>query len=135
MHARELAELAALVAIHTPILIEGGGTIEPDCNQQYWSASKCRLDRWGRVLRNLQTAAGEVQLPATLAWPRVRPVLEEILASELLTRLWTAMSVAYDATHGPDELSPVARNVFASHFEARTRLLGLMADGRVITLP
>ena len=45
------------------------------------------------------------------------------------------MSVAYDALNGADELAPVARNVFTSHLDARGRLLGLIADGRVITLP
>jgi hypothetical protein len=135
MHCRELAELAALVAVHAPVLIEGRGGIPLECNQEYWIASKCRLDRWGRLLRKLQTATVELQPPATLAWPRVRPVLEEILASELLTRMWTAIAVAYDALSGSDELAPVARNIFASHLAARARLLALIADGRIIALP
>jgi hypothetical protein len=135
MHARELAELAALIAVHAPMLIEGRGGIPAACNQEYWVASKCRLDRWGRVLRKLQAATVELQTPATLAWPRVRPVLEEILASDLLTRMWTAVAVAYDMISGSDELAPVAQNVFASHLDARARLLTLIADGRVIALP
>ncbi|HEY2413085.1 MAG TPA: hypothetical protein VGI40_12625 [Pirellulaceae bacterium] len=135
MHARELAELAALVAVHAPVLIEGRSGIPPECNQEYWVASKCRLDRWGRLLRNLQAATVEVRLPPTLAWPRVRPVLEEIFASELLTRMWTAIAVAYDALSGGDELAPIARNVFTSHLSIRARLLALIADGRVIALP
>jgi hypothetical protein len=135
MHCRELAELAALIAVHAPILIEGRNGIPLECNQEYWVASKCRLDRWGRLLRKLKAAAVEIQPSATLAWPRVRPVLEEILVSELLTRMWTAIAVAYDALSGSDELAPVARNVFTSHLDARAKLLMLIADGRVIALP
>ena len=135
MHTRELAELAALVAVHAPFLIEGRGGIPPECNQEYWVASKCRLDRWGRLLRKLQAAAGEVRPSPVLAWPRVRPVLEEILASELLTRLWTAIAVAYDALAGSDELTPVAHSIFTGHLDARARLLALIADGRAIALP
>jgi len=135
MHSRELAELAALVAIHSPALIAEQGQISEQCIQQYWTASKCRLERWGRLLRKLHAAATEPQLPATLAWPRVRPVAEEILASELLTRVWTALAVAYDAALGCDELTPIARNIFTGHLDARNKLLTLMADGRVISLP
>jgi hypothetical protein len=135
MHSRELAELAALVAIHSPALLAGQEQIPEQCIQQYWTASKCRLERWSRLLRKLHAATTEPQLPATLAWPRVRPVAEEILTSELLTRVWTAMAVAYDAALGCDELTPVARNIFTGHLDARNKLLTLMADGRVIALP
>ncbi len=135
MHSRELAELAALVAIHSSALIAEQGQIPKQCIQQYWTASKCRLERWGRLLRKLHAAATEPHLPGTLAWPRVRPVAEEILTSELLTRVWTATAVAYDAAVGSDELTPVARNIFTGHLDARNKLLALMADGRVIALP
>jgi hypothetical protein len=135
MHCRELAELAALVAVHAPVLIEARGGIPPECNQEYWAASKCRLDRWARLLRKLQAAAGEALPSPVLAWPRVRPVLEEILASELLTRLWAAISAAYDALAGSDEFTPVAHSIFTGHLDARAKLLALIADGRVITLP
>ena len=37
------------------------------------------------MLKALSGAADEAPRPATLAWARVQPVLEEILVSELLT--------------------------------------------------
>jgi hypothetical protein len=135
MHARDLAELAALLALHSPSIVHGAGHIPHDVSEQYWSASKCRLDRWGRLLRQLTQAAGHPQLPAALSWPRVQPVLEEILVTELLTRLWTAIAAAHDALHGGDDLEPVARNVFSGHLDARRRLLTLLAEGRAIALP
>jgi hypothetical protein len=135
MHARELAELAALLALHSPSIAHGAGRIPHGVSEQYWSASKCRLDRWFRVLKQLTQAADQPQLPATLSWPRIQPIVEEILISELLTRLWTAVAVAHDQLNGADDLEPVARNVFASHLDARRRLLTLLAEGRVITQP
>src|SRR6266568_9438752 len=135
MHARELAELAALVAVHSPVIVHGAGRVPHSVCEQYWVASKCRLDRWGRLLRKLTDAAGQPQLPATLAWPRVRPVLEEILATELLTRMWTATACAYDAARSDQDLEPVARSVFTGHLDARRRLLTLLADGQVIRRP
>jgi hypothetical protein len=135
MHARDLAELAALVAIHSPLIVQGQGRVPPGANEEYWAASKCRLDRWTRLLRQLTAAVNEPRLPATLAWARVRPVLEEIITSELLTRLWAATAAAHDAERGDDELGPAARNIFAGHLDVRRRLLALLADGRTIELP
>jgi hypothetical protein len=140
MHARDLAELAALLALHSRLIVHGPGRIPHEVSEQYWSASKCRLDRWSRLLKQLTQAANQPQLPqpqlpATLSWPRIQPVLEEILVSELLTRLWTAVAAAHDQIHGGDDLEPVARNVFTSHLDARRRLLTLLAQGRVIALP
>jgi hypothetical protein len=140
MHARDLAELAALLALHSRLIVHGAGRIPHEVSEQYWSASKCRLDRWSRLLKQLTQAANQPQLPqpqlpATLSWPRIQPVLEEILVSELLTRLWTAVAAAHDQIHGGDDLEPVARNVFTSHLDARRRLLTLLAEGRAIALP
>ncbi len=134
MHARDLVELAALVAVHSPVLIHGAGRVPKAAIEEYWIASRCRLDRWTRLLRRLADAGTQVPLPAPLHRARVQPVLEEILASELLTRLWTAASVAYDRLRDDEELAPVARNVFHGHLEARRRLLLLIADGRAIEL-
>jgi hypothetical protein len=135
MHARDLAELAALLALHSPSIVHGAGRIPHDVSEQYWSASKCRLDRWFRLLKQLTQVSDQPQLPATLCWPRIQPVLEEILVSELLTRLWTAVAAAHDQLHGGDDLEPVARNVFTSHLDARRRLLTLLAENRVFALP
>src|SRR4029450_5774321 len=112
MHARDLVELPALVAVHSPVLIHGAGRVPKSAIEQYWIASRCRLDRWTRLLRRLADASTEGPLTPPLPWARVQPVLEEILASELLTRLWTAAAVAYDRHHDDEELAPVARNVF-----------------------
>lgn len=130
MHPRETAELAAWVAIHSSVLVQGAGRVPQPASEQYWSASKCRLDRWRRLLRQLVAAADQPQRPATLSWPRVRPALEEILTSELLTRVWTAASAAYDAARSDQDLEPIARNIYSGHLDVRRRLLALMTDGR-----
>jgi hypothetical protein len=132
MHTRDLVELASLVAVHSPALIHGPLPVPQSAVEEVWAATRCRLDRWTRLLRRLANAGGQLPRPATLAWPRTRPVLEEILAAELLTRIWTATSVACDTARGDDELGPVARSLMAGHLEARCRLLQLVADARAI---
>src|SRR5262245_47896599 len=96
MHVRELVELAALVAVHSPAFARQGNAVPQPAIEQYWVASKCRIERWLRLLRRLTDAAGQLPQPAALAWPRVLPALEEILASEILSRIWTAAAVAHD---------------------------------------
>lgn len=135
MHVRQLAELAAAIALEGHALIASDAEISAHSQEEYWAASKCRLDRWGRLLRRLAEAARVTVRPIALRAERVRPVLEEIFVSELLTRLWTAVACGYDAARGRAECEPVARNIWSGHLEARRRLLALLADGRVITLP
>jgi hypothetical protein len=134
MHHRDLAELAALLAIHAPAIVQRRQPLPAGSSQAYWAASKCRFDRWGRVLRQLTAAESDVHLPPTVSWPRVAPVLEEILVSELLTRVWTATAIACDAALREQELEPVARSVFTSHLDARRRVLTLIAEGRILAL-
>ena len=133
MHVRDLVELAALVAVEAPRLMDRGTTVSFRVIDEYWAASKCRLDRWGRLLRKLRAAQGQPELPATLSWARVCPVLEEILATELLTRLWAAASRALDAACGEQELAPVAGNIFSAHLDARCRVLAILAEEQVIS--
>jgi len=62
-------------------------------------------------------------------------VLEEILVTELLTRVWAAVAAACDSARGRQELDPIAQNVFRSHLDARRRLLAIVAEARAIALP
>jgi hypothetical protein len=132
MHARDLVQLAALVAIHSPQIVASRGRIEPTSQEPYWTASRLRLDRWTRLLRKVADSSGHYPLPATLSWPRVRPVLEEILLSEPLVRIWAATATALDNAQGTGEAAPVARAVLMGQHEARRRLLQILADGRAL---
>ena len=133
MHARELAQLAALVATHGSVLIRGAAQISDASLNQYWTASKCRLDRWTRLLKShnaLMQGAAPPQRDEH--WQAVRPVLEEILTSELLTRVWTAVACAHDRRRGQNEAEPVVRSVLIGHLEARNRALQMMVFGQGI---
>ena len=73
MHARELVELAAILSAQGPMLIRSTPQLSSHGVQQYWTASKCRLDRWARNLKSF--AADAAQLDATavrMQWP-LRP--------------------------------------------------------------
>lgn len=130
MHARDLVELAAIVAAQGPVLVHDGGKIPPSGIEQYWVASKCRLDRWGRALKRLPEEAvqGETRWRRR-GWPVLRAVMEEIFTGEVLTRVWTAVLCAYDRRRGTDTAEPVVRSVMIGHLEARHRVLTLLVQG------
>lgn len=129
MHSRDLIDLAALVTAHAPVLVRAGQDIPDESIEAYWIASKCRLDGWCRTLKRLSAAAadGGASLDA-----RDREVfqglLEEILASEVLTRVWTATMCLYDRARGANSMEPVARSIFIGHMEARHRVLTLLVS-------
>jgi hypothetical protein len=129
MHARELVELAALVSAHGPVLIQSQKPIPAASIEQYWTASKVRLDRWAWGLRKFAGAAQADTQRRQTQWPEFCGVLEEILSGEMLTRLWTAVLCAYDRRRSSDEAEPAARSVLIGHMEARHRVLTLMMRG------
>ena len=133
MHARELVELAAIVSAHGPVLVRGHRQLSAASLQQYWTASKCRLDRWARSLKGFATYAdGAGPQRRRAQWPLVRAVLEEILTGEVLTRVWTAVLCAHDRHHHSDTAEAVARSVLIGHLEARHRVLTLLVRSPMI---
>jgi hypothetical protein len=131
MHARELVELAALVAIHADRVVRGPGQLPPGSVEAYWTGSKCRFDRWGRSLKELACRAGEHG--AGVQETALAGVVEEVLSGEMLTRVWTAAMCAYDRHRGTESVEPVARSVLAGHMEARHRVLTLLVSGGALS--
>lgn len=134
MHSRELVELAAVVAVNGPTLVSSGH-ISSDSIESYWSASKARLDQWGKSLKEylqLQICTSpsmSAERPLVLAWRDVRPVLEEILVAELLTRVWTSVACLYFRSRNRG-MESVVRSVYAGHLEARNRTLNVLVYGQ-----
>ena len=132
MQARELIELAAIVSANGPVLIRGGAPIPKNSVDEYWSASKCRLDRWGRSLKSLSDPTKDSLGPHRSRWPFFQSVLEEILITEVLTRVWAAVMCSHDRHRGTELVEPVVRGVLLGHQEARHRVLTLLVSGSAI---
>lgn len=133
MQSRELVELAALLACHGPSLLLGSGRLSTAAMDRYWTASKCRLDRWSRALKLLR----QLDSPRALADGRscrqlLRGTLEEILTGDALTRVFTALVAAADGRRLVREAEPIARSVFLGHQEARNRALQLLFSGAAV---
>jgi hypothetical protein len=125
----QLVEIAALVAGQGPVLLKAAPRLSESGLEQYWVASKCRLDRWGRALKQ-QTAVSQKPRPRRERSIAAQPLATEILASEVLTRVWTALGCAVDDVHCSRDVGPIVRGIYVGHLEARNRVLNLMLHGQ-----
>jgi hypothetical protein len=133
MHARELVELAAILSAQGPVLIRSTHKLSAHGIQQYWTASKCRLDRWARALKSITVESAALDATARKAqWPQVRGLLEEILTGEVLTRVWTAVLCLADQQGDAHDAETIARSIMIGHLEARHRVLMLLVRGPAI---
>ena len=121
MHAHELADLAALAAVHARQLIAVDAATMDQALAAYWKASRCRLDRWCRSLALLTKHRERPR------WtPREIGTVEEILVSEILIRIVTAIAVAHDKQYNINESAPIARNILAAHVDVKRRAMALV---------
>jgi hypothetical protein len=135
MQACDLVELAAVVAVNGRQFIHHG-RISESALEQYWSISKSRLSGWSSALKDYgslqQSDVPYVSQEASLilAWRCIKPIIEEILVSEILTRVWTALACEYDRTRASQEVEPVVRSIYLGHQEVRNQSLNLLVYGR-----
>jgi hypothetical protein len=120
MHAHELADLAATMAVHGEQLIDADASLVDRSLAAYWKASRCRLDRWCRSLAAAtRNGDGNDWTHDDIA------TVEEILVSEILSRVVAAIAVAHDQRHATSESAPVARNIFHTHLDVKRRAIAL----------
>ncbi len=122
MNLCDLLELGLATATQAPVFIECRAALPPGAVEQYWAASKCRQDRWYHLFRNSRASATP---PARMAL-----VVQEVLASELLTRVFAATCAGHDRFSGHEELEPVAHSILLGHLEARNGALQWMLSGQ-----
>ena len=133
MHSREMVELAALASAHGPLMVAHTERLPSDGIERYWTASKCRLDRWSRDLK--EAAQGKPVLGHRRkgdASP-LRSLVEEVLTGEVLTRVWAGVLTSFDRRHGQQEAEPIGRSVLLGHTEVRIRALSLLVGKSSLT--
>ena len=128
MQAIELVQLAAMVATHGRVIVQSRVRFPDAALELYWTASKCRQERWSRTLKNLSSMTATAPSSA-LFCPDDERILDEVLTSEILVRVWAAICRANDRELGADDASPVAASVLAGHLDARHRVLNAMLYG------
>ncbi len=125
MHVRELVELGALIAAYGTQFVQHSKLLTQRHMEQYWLASRCRHDRWFQAMKAFERAPVDGK---AASWSFSESVMEEVLASELLTRTWGAVGCAFDKRHRSGDFEPIVRSVLVGHMEARNRVLHALIE-------
>ena len=125
MHSWELAELAAHLANRGNCWCTQSRTSCSAALGEYWIVSKCRLDRWNRFLKRSRQASGRNGPNRN----RLGALCREVLISEILSRVWSSVASALDASLGTSEAEPLAVSVLKAHLDVTNRVLGLLSAG------
>ncbi|QDT11227.1 hypothetical protein [Planctomycetes bacterium K23_9] len=131
MHCITLAEVAAILSQHGPDLISSQTEIRSEAVTCYWASSRRRIAIWHGLLaehRAAQRVGDTVDL--RFWWDRNMPLLEEIIVSEMLTRVVAAVTAEIESANasakGRDEVSPVTHTIFLAHLDVSHRVHRLM---------
>jgi len=135
----QLVELASLVAYHGDAFLRSTTGMSRSGVESYWSASRNRLNDWSESLKQLETTAKQIAYRehqeqfADEVWNKTLPLIEEILTSEILTRVWTAIGCELDRRSSTEEIEPFVRSTLVGHLEIRHRLLRLVFNKLKLT--
>lgn len=125
--ACEFVELSALLTSNYQRVFDGSNVPSSRNVETYWTASKCRFNRWARQIKRMEVIQEQNQADlAEFLWCRIKPTLTEILVSEIFTRICTALAMIHEQNSGDNDWLAVAESVFSGHQEARQRTLRLM---------
>ena len=129
MHATQMAEIGGWLSICSEVFTRGGHPANANQAMRYWSASKCRLQRWQAALKVFEN---DFQNPCEMhdPWHAIEVVIQEILMSELLTRVWTVVLIQHDRYIEHNEMQSIGQSVFIGHLETRNRAMRLMIKNR-----
>lgn len=135
MHAAQLVDLASILAFHGPALLFRRELVSEEAMQSFWVSSRARFDEWHRRLGNYKHLEDSHSKSGLEQWWQANePLLDEILLSEPLTRIYAAIGVELDNNRDTDEISPITQSVYLTHTEARNRVLQIILTSRVIPL-
>lgn len=135
MHASQLVDLAAVLALHGPSLLYQQNLVSEEVMQTYWIANRARFDQWHRRLGMHREHELGNDHHALVQWWQDNPGLaDEILLSEPLARVFAAIGMALDLACEIEEISPITQSVYVSHLEARKRVLEIIVSDRRMPL-
>ncbi|MCA9169093.1 MAG: hypothetical protein KDB23_15570 [Planctomycetales bacterium] len=130
MHCRELIEVAVTLAERSDVLVACHPRLSERHLQQYWVAARGLLNSWGTSIRRCVEQMESTDYVSDALWLKWTPTLEEILLSEIQTRVWACLLEECDRRAGLHEYSPVGTSIFSGHLDLRRRILAILLRGR-----
>jgi hypothetical protein len=132
MHSVLIADLAALASQHGPAIVRAHEEVPPEAVVQYWASSRSRMELWHQALTRYRAAqeSGD-SLAMQTWWHEHLVVMEEVLVTDMLTRVIAALALGLDeSSDREDEVSPVTHCIHLSHLDASNRVHKMMICGR-----
>lgn len=127
MHCVLTADLASLLSQHGPSIIRGQRVFATSAVATYWATSRTRFELWHQTLARYRRAEESGNFQALRDWWRDHSiVMEEVLVTEILTRVVAGLVAAVESQTGDFEVGPVTHAVYLSHIEARNRVQKIM---------
>ena len=124
---RQVAETAAFASARSAFLLEDRRPVPPESLQNYWKCCRGRMLDWLRRLETLSSDAECSDPDEHLAmWEAARPMVDEILVTDILTRVWATVLAATDLNRGSRDATPIAQHTFNGHLDVRNRALRLV---------
>lgn len=131
MHSVHLIDLAAVVSEHGPTILYGRNTLAPEALTQYWTATHTCFGLWHQAMgRYSRAEKTEHQHAIDEWWSDHTALMEEILVSELLTRVVAALGAGMDEGSAEEEISPVTHAILLNHLEASNRVHQIILKAR-----
>lgn len=125
MNAVDSADLAAHLALNSQRLIRKHDLISECALAEYWEASRDRQSTWWRTMsdwrRSLRSVADAIE-----RFDEIKPIIDEMLISELLTRVWSAIADVHDQAFREPTYQPIARNILIAHVDVRNRVWSML---------
>lgn len=128
MNVRDFADLAGVLSAHAIQIIEAPSPFPAESIERLKEISQKRSEAWFSRMRLLKTGA--------VSWPSLyaktgdarTPLIEEILVTELLTRVVAGILTSHGQLRGQSELCRTASALFYESQEARRLALRQMLE-------
>lgn len=131
MHCVLTADLAATISQHGPAMLYRRETVPAEAMTHYWAATRNRFELWHQSMTRYRNAEQSGDMSSLRRWWSDHvTVMEEVLVSEMLTRVIATLADGLERDTEEKEISPVAHAVHMTHLEARNRVQQIMLFGR-----
>ena len=139
MHVCDLVELAGIAAEDSQAILCQPFPISDREISNYVAACRTRFELWTAALDETvvqDAATPRDELTVKKASPSevvdIHSLIEEVLISEILTRVWTGVVAGSERKHQSSDVAANVRSVFVDHLEIRRRILRLLVHGHPV---
>lgn len=125
-----LVESASLWGFHGAMIAEAQQPLRTEAVHEYWLRNRVRFDTWNHLMTQLDPwLASPLQSTRATAWKRGEVLIEEILMSEPLCRVCTAVATHLEERSVDGDSRAILHNVFGNHLDIRKRALRWILEG------